>query len=104
MAGFIMVVEDEVEQVYVAREHRGTGVAAALLARAEEIVASNGHESAWLAVVPGNARARRFYERNGWTDNGLIEYPATIAGGSVFTPARRYDKRIAQNAGEARGR
>ena len=30
-AGFIMVVGDEVEQVYVAPEHRGTGLAAALL-------------------------------------------------------------------------
>jgi GNAT superfamily N-acetyltransferase len=95
VAGFIMVVEDEVEQVYVARDHRGTGVAAALLARAEEIVAANGHESAWLAVVPGNARARRFYERNGWTDTGLIEYPAATADGSVSTSAHRYDKRIA---------
>jgi hypothetical protein len=34
VAGFIMVVEDEVEQVYVGRAHRGTGVAAALLSRA----------------------------------------------------------------------
>jgi hypothetical protein len=74
-----------------------------LLVKAEEIVAANGHEFAWLAVVLGNARARRCYERNGWTDTGLIEYPARIAGGSVFTPARRYDKRIAQNAGEAQG-
>ncbi|MEV1172142.1 N-acetyltransferase, partial [Nonomuraea sp. NPDC049784] len=32
VAGFVMVVEDEVEQVYVARDHRGTDVATALLA------------------------------------------------------------------------
>jgi GNAT superfamily N-acetyltransferase len=102
VAGFIMVVEDEVEQVYVACDHRGTGVATARLARAEEIIAADGHESAWLAVVPGNARARRFDERNGWIDDGLIEYPATTAGGSVLTPAHRYNKRIAPNAGAAR--
>src|ERR1043165_359755 len=29
VAGFVMVVGDEVEQVYVSAEHRGTGVAAA---------------------------------------------------------------------------
>lgn len=102
VAGFIMVVEDEVEQVYVAQAHRGTGVAAALLATAEEIVARNGHESAWLAVVAGNARARRFYEHNGWIDRGLIDYPAATAGGPVLIPAHRYDKRVTRNAADAR--
>lgn len=101
LAGFIMVVGDEVEQVYVARAHRGTGVAAALLARAEEIVAGGGHESAWLAVVAGNARARRFYERNGWTDRGLIDYPSVTAAGPIAIPAHRYEKRVSGNAGDA---
>jgi len=94
VAGFIMVVGDEVEQVYVARAHRGTGVAAALLATSEQIVADNGHESAWLAVVASNARARRFYERNGWSDCGLIDYPAAAAGGPISIPAHRYEKRV----------
>ena len=94
VAGFIMVVDDEVEQVYVAQAHRGTGVAGALLAQAEEIVAGNGHESAWLAVVAGNARARRFYERNGWIDRGLIDYLAVTDGGTVAIRAHRYDKRV----------
>jgi len=102
VAGFIMVVDDEVEQVYVAQAHRGTGVAAALLARAEEIVADNGHASAWLAVVAGNARARRFYERNGWIDRGLIDYPAATDGGPTLIPAHRYDKRVTRNAGNPR--
>jgi GNAT superfamily N-acetyltransferase len=96
-----MVVEDEVEQVYVGRAHRGTGVAAALLSRAEGIVAGNGHESAWLAVVSGNDRARRFYERNGWIDRGLIDYTAATEGGSVLIPAHRYDKRVTRNAEKA---
>src|SRR5919112_5478681 len=52
IAGFVMVVGDEVEQVYVAAGHRGSGVATALLAAAERLVADNGHEVAWLAVVP----------------------------------------------------
>ena len=29
-----------------------------------------GTTSAWLAVVVGNARARRFYEKRGWRDEG----------------------------------
>lgn len=94
VAGFVMVVGDEVEQVYVAAEHRGTGVAAVLLAEAERLVAANGHPQAWLAVVAGNGRARRFYERNGWTDEGPFDYPAATSTGSVPVPAHRYTKPV----------
>ena len=104
LAGFVMVVDDEVEQVYVAQAHRGTGVAAALLGRAEQIVAGNGHESAWLAVVAGNARARRFYERSGWIDQGPIDYPAASDCGPISVPSRRYAKRVAASPGDARSR
>jgi GNAT superfamily N-acetyltransferase len=93
VAGFIMVVAEEVEQVYVSAPHRGTGVAAALLAEAERLVKANGHEEAWLAVAPGNARARRFYERNGWVDDGVFEYPAKTESGLISVPCHRYVKR-----------
>lgn len=94
VAGFVMVVGDEVEQVYVAADHRGTGVATRLLAEAERLVAAGGHHRAWLAVVPGNTRARRFYERNGWTDQGLFEYPAAGATGPIPVPVLRYEKPV----------
>src|SRR5689334_10688857 len=55
LVGFVMVVGDEVEQVYVAPAGRGTGAAATLLAEAERQVAAQGHAEAWLAVVAGNA-------------------------------------------------
>jgi GNAT superfamily N-acetyltransferase len=93
VAGFVMVVDDEVEQVYVSSRHRGTGVAGTLLAEAERLVALDGHERAWLAVVDGNARARRFYERNGWTDEGPFDYPAQSAAGPIPVACRRYAKR-----------
>jgi GNAT superfamily N-acetyltransferase len=92
VAGFVMVVDDEVEQVYIAGEHRGSGIAAVLLTEAERLVAAGGHETAWLAVVAGNARARRFYQRNGWTDDGLFDYPASAERGTVAVPAHRYTK------------
>ncbi|MEU4242681.1 GNAT family N-acetyltransferase [Actinoplanes sp. NPDC026619] len=98
VAGFVMVVGDEVEQVYVAAGHRGSGVSGALLAEAERLVAGSGHPVAWLAVVPGNARARRFYERNGWTDDGGFNYQAAHAGGIVDVPCRRYVKQLADQA------
>lgn len=94
VAGFVMVVDDEVEQVYVSEAHRGTGVAAALLAEAERLVAANGHGQAWLAVVAGNARARRFYARNGWADEGPFDYPAASESGPIPVPCHRYVKRV----------
>ena len=94
VVGFVVVQDDEIEQVYVAEGRRGSGVAEALLARAERIVAER-HHRAWLAVVAGNARARRFYQRNGWRDTGAIDYPAETAGGPLAVPCRRYEKRVA---------
>ncbi len=96
VAGFVMVVGDEVEQVYVSARHRGTGVAALLMAEAERQVRANGHPKAWLAVVAGNARARSFYERSGWHDEGPFDYAAAIAAaaesGTIAVPCHRYTK------------
>jgi GNAT superfamily N-acetyltransferase len=96
VAGFVMVVDDEVEQVYVSKRHRGTGVADVLLAEAERLVQAKGHHRAWLAVVGGNARARRFYERNGWADEGVFDYPADSARGAIPVPSHRYVKRLTE--------
>jgi GNAT superfamily N-acetyltransferase len=92
VAGFIMVVGDEVEQVYVAGSHRGTGVSAALIAEAERQVHANGHGKAWLAVAAGNARARAFYGRAGWRAEGPFDYPAAADGGPIAVPCHRYTK------------
>ncbi|HMO11180.1 MAG TPA: GNAT family N-acetyltransferase [Actinotalea sp.] len=92
LAGFVMVVGDEVEQVYVARGWRGSGAADVLLAEAERQVAAAGHAQAWLAVVTGNSRARRFYERAGWRDTGPLDYEVTAGGQRFVSPCRRYVK------------
>lgn len=94
VAGFVMVVRDQVEQVYLSARHRGTGVADALMEAAEGGVRDAGHPSAWLAVVPGNGRARRFYERRGWVDTGPIDYPAYGPAGPITVPSRRYVKAL----------
>ncbi|WP_039923358.1 GNAT family N-acetyltransferase [Amycolatopsis decaplanina] len=95
VAGFVMVVGDEVEQVYVSSDHRGSGVAGALLAEAERLVSAGGHSRAWLAVAPGNARARRFYERCGWVDEGEFDNRVSGPDGLVSVPCRRYAKTVA---------
>ena len=94
LLGFVMVVGDEVEQVFVGRASRGTDLAARLLTEAERRVAAAGHSSAWLAVVAGNARARRFYEKQGWVDTGDLPYEVTAGGRTWTSPCRRYVKDV----------
>ena len=94
VVGFVVVQDDEIEQIYVAQEARGSGLAAALLERGESIIAER-HDRAWLAVVAGNVRARRFYQRNGWRDAEEIDYSAETASGPFVVPSRRYEKRLA---------
>jgi ribosomal protein S18 acetylase RimI-like enzyme len=92
VAGFVMVVDDEVEQVYVSAAYRGTGVANVLIGEAERQVRATGQRKAWLAVVAGNGRARAFYERAGWVDEGPFDYAAAAENGPIAVPCRRYTK------------
>lgn len=96
IAGFVVVIDDEVEQLYVTAAARGTTVAADLLTAAEHAIWKH-HDRAWLAVVAGNARARRFYERCGWRNAGSFDTLAEISDGVMAVPALRYEK-------EGRGR
>ncbi len=94
VVGFVTVHVDEIEQLYVAAAARGTGIAAALLGHGEAVIEAR-FDRAWLAVVAGNTRARRFYERNGWSDTGAFDNPAWTAGHTTIpVPARRYEKRL----------
>ena len=94
VAGFIMVVGDEVEQIYVAPSHHGRGVARILMEEAERQVAADGYDVAWLAVAIGNARARAFYEKAGWTNAADLPYEVVALGETFVSPCRRYEKRV----------
>jgi GNAT superfamily N-acetyltransferase len=94
LAGFVMIDGAEVEQVFVDARHRGSGVADLLLDEAERLVGAAGHDVAWLAVVTGNARARRFYEKRGWSDDGDLAYEVTAGGTTYVSPCRRYVKTV----------
>jgi len=48
----------------------GSGVGSALLTVAQTGLREAGFEHAVLWVVPGNVRARRFYEHAGWREDG----------------------------------
>ena len=56
-----------VVMLYVDPDAWGTGLAAQLLAAGERGIAGRGHAVARLRVVEDHHRARRFYEREGWT-------------------------------------
>jgi putative acetyltransferase len=94
VAGFVMVHDDEAEQVYVDRDFRGSGVAGLLLAEAERRIAAAGHDVAFLAVVRGNDRAQAFYTRQGWSDEGDFDYPVSALGESFISPCRKFTKRV----------
>jgi putative acetyltransferase len=94
IAGFVMVAGDETEQVYVDRRFRGSGVAGLLLTEAERQIAAAGHDATWLAVVRGNDRAQAFYAKQGWTDEGDLDYEVTALGETFISPCRRFSKRL----------
>lgn len=60
----------EVGAIYVLPEHWGNGYGWALLERATESLRDANYYSATLWVLDSNARARSFYERAGWTQDG----------------------------------
>jgi len=75
LVGFAALEGNEVDQLYVTADARGSGVAAALLAAAEAELQRRGVRDAVIQCSHGNARAHRFYSRNGWTDTGLADLP-----------------------------
>lgn len=90
VVGFVMLDGDQVDHLYLDRPARGSGVGAALLRRAERLVTAAGHRHPWLAVATGNTGARRFYERQGWIDEGPFDHEAPAPGGSVVVDCHRF--------------
>jgi RimJ/RimL family protein N-acetyltransferase len=70
--------------------HWGTGAGRALLAAAQAELARLGFEETVLWVLPGNARARRFYEVAGWVADGSTRESEVLG---VIVPEVRYRRR-----------
>ncbi len=92
--GFCIVNDDELYQLFVARDARGSGVAAALIADAEERLAAGGISTAWLACAIGNERAARFYEKRGWRRVGTMINYAETQEGPFPLEVWRYEKSL----------
>jgi len=93
--GFCMLKGDELYQLYVASPARGSGVAAALIADAEDRLADRGVGTAWLACAIGNDRAARFYEKRGWRRVGTMINDAETSAGTFLLEVWRYEKTLA---------
>jgi ribosomal protein S18 acetylase RimI-like enzyme len=92
--GFCIVKDDELYQLFVSASARGKGVAAALVADAEERLTETGVETAWLACAIGNERAARFYEKCGWRRTRTIVNPLETSAGTFRLEVWRYEKKL----------
>lgn len=66
ICGFVTTDGSELEDLFVAASHRGTGTAARLIREGEKVLAAAGVKTAFLECSQGNDRAQRFYEKMGW--------------------------------------
>jgi ribosomal protein S18 acetylase RimI-like enzyme len=80
----------ELYAINVDPAHWGTGAGRALLAAAQAELARLGFDETVLWVLPGNARARRFYEIAGWAGDGTER---TVEAFGVTFPEVRYRRR-----------
>ena len=96
--GFCMVKDDELYQMYVSPQARGSGAAQALIADAEHRIRDAGHAVAWLACAVGNARAARFYEKTGWVNAGRQVVELDTSDGTFPLEVWRFEKPLDREA------
>lgn len=96
--GFCIVKGDELYQLFVSAQARGSGAAAALTADAEVRLSESGVKTAWLACAIGNERAARFYEKSGWHRAGTMINHLDTSGGEFLLEVWRYEKSLTRAA------
>lgn len=65
----------DIEDLFVLPEYRSRGIGSQLLAALEGLAKRFGYSRVGLGVAVDNSRARALYERRGYVDSGLGEYP-----------------------------
>lgn len=95
LLGFSVLKGEELHQIFVAAEARGSGVAITLIDDAEARLAARGVRTAFLICTVGNARAARFYEKRGWRlAKTFVDHVETSAGPYALE-VWRYEKDLA---------
>jgi ribosomal protein S18 acetylase RimI-like enzyme len=64
----------ELRQIYILKDHHGSGLARALTDWAIDEVRQRGFEELYLTVYTDNHRARRFYDRHGFEAVGRYDF------------------------------
>lgn len=95
--GFCMTHDDELFQLYVSDEGRGTGAAAALVADCEAQLINQNIPLAWLSCAIGNHRAARFYEKCGWVNAATETHHLETLSGPFPLEVWRFEKRMGQD-------
>lgn len=81
----------ELSKVYVHPDHHGGGTAAALVATSVEAARARGALSVWLGVNQLNARANRFYEKQGFALVGTKRFKVGARYEDDFVRERRLE-------------
>ena len=64
----------DIEDLYVVPDYREAGIGSSLLSHAERLAIRHGYRQIGLGVDVTNPRARRLYERLGYSDSGFGEH------------------------------
>ena len=94
LLGFTMVQADEIYQMYVDAQARGTGVAHALMQDGEARIKAQGHDIAWLSCAVGNLRAARFYEKSGWINKRTETVALDTLADPFYLDVWRFEKEL----------
>jgi len=95
VAGFCTIAEDTLKDLFVTRDHRGRGIADALLLDGEARLSRQGTVTASMNCAVGNDRAQRFYEKKGWHIVGRHSQSAESNDGRMELPVWRMAKDLA---------
>lgn len=78
----------ELSKIYVAAEHHGSGVAAAMMDLALATAGGWGVARVWLGVNQANQRAQRFYAKSGFTVSGTRTFQVGASRENDFVMTR----------------
>jgi ribosomal protein S18 acetylase RimI-like enzyme len=94
--GFCTVKGAEINQLFVAAEARGTGLAVQLLQDGENRIARTGRREAVLDCHPHNHRAMKFYMAQGWRQSGIDMVDFETEAGPFPLQNMQFRKRLSR--------
>mgnify|MGYP001793675806 CR=1 FL=1 len=95
--GFVSMQGSEIVKLYVDPTARGAGIASKLLFHGERELYNEGVTDGVLLCTAGNARAQRFYNREGWILSETFPDRLWLPDGvseEYFVDTHRYEKKL----------